>query len=233
MVLTTSWRCLRNSSLRSAVTPAITPAAVSYFSTSPAFAAAATKSKPLSKPPRKGGYALGINKKTTKDTHTKAAYKHGERKEIRNRIILSNTNAPVLPTPEMTVEVSLHEPAVGTLFSFSNSDIDGLRAVGAFQRGQNWKFFQRPSTVMRHETLVMGEMLARIQGGEEESGTMERLVVTGPKGSGKSVFMAQAMAIALQRNWVVINIPKGRQCQILPPAPHLIHDTPPLQPRTL
>ena len=40
-------------------------------------------------------------------------------------------------------------------------------------------------------------------------GEFQRAVLCGPKGSGKSVLLLQAMTWALQRGWLVINIPNG------------------------
>ena len=221
MVLTTGWRCLRTSALRSALT---TPVAVASFSTTPAFAAEPKKAKAGAKkgaPPNKM-QRQNVSRGPAKVESKKGVYKIGERKEIRNRIVLSNTNAPLLTLPPFTVETSLHEPAVSSVFAFTDTDIDRLRAIGGFQRSQDWKYFNRPSTVLRHETLVLSEMMERVQGGEDApQGAFARLIVTGPKGSGKSVYMLQAMALAIQRNWVVINIPKGTPARAPSrPAPH-------------
>jgi len=175
---------------------------------------------------------IGGIKKGAIPEKPKPFYKVGERKQIRDRIVLSSTNAPQLTLPELTVVTSTHKPAVGSLFAFSNSDVDKLRILEAFRRGQDWKFFHRPSTVMRFESLILGEKMARIQGeevverppidygviregdetvvvGEVNKGTFHRMVICGPKGSGKSVLMLQAMAWALQREWVIISIPNG------------------------
>jgi len=147
------------------------------------------------------GGPLGVEMKP------RAAFKEGERKQIRQRIVLSNTNAPPVNLGELTVEVSTHEPAIGSVFSFGAHDVDRLRELQAFKRSQDWKFFYRPSTVMRKESLMLGEMLKAIEEGPK--GACERVVLTGPKGSGKSVLLTQTMAWALQREWVVINIPNG------------------------
>ena len=176
---------------------------------------------------------------------SRAAFKPGERKEMRNRIVLSNTNAPALDLPELAAELSIREEAVGTVFRFRDDDVDRLRALNAFRRTQDWKFFHRPSTVMRLDSLAMGRRLARIHGDEglgpedhlvegapsapsapstpatptrqwrrgatagNADGKFQRAVLCGPKGSGKSVLLLQAMSWALQRGWLVINIPNG------------------------
>jgi hypothetical protein len=210
MVLSTAGRrCLRPSKLQqlSRLTPTAT------FTTS---APALTKSskpavKGLSRQAQQGQQQrLGRNAGPAIDTKPKAPFKPGERREIRQRIVLSNTNAPSVDLPELSVGDSTLEAAVGRVFAFGARDIDRLRELDGFRRSQDWKFFHRPSTVMRKESLRLGEMLAWIQQPEEHPQTKcERLIFTGPKGSGKSVLLLQTMAWALQREWVVINIPNG------------------------
>ncbi|KAI5847524.1 mitochondrial ribosomal death-associated protein 3-domain-containing protein [Tricharina praecox] len=211
MVLSTAgWRCLRSTTIRQLPRSLVptTPTAAVAFTTS-----AATLDK-SSKPNVKGGQGRNVQTgqqrvggrggPPTTESKSRAAYKEGERKQIRQRIVLSNTNAPPVNLGELTVEVSIHEPTVGSVFALAPHDVDKLRELQAFRRTQDWKFFYRPSTVMRKESLVLGEMLKEIQEGEK--GACERVILSGPKGSGKSVLLLQAMSWALQREWVVINI---------------------------
>jgi small subunit ribosomal protein S29 len=210
MVLSTAGRrCLRPSTLHqlSRLAPTAT-----FTTSAPALE---KSSKPAVKgmgrnAQQSGQQRLGRNAGPPVDTKPKAPFKPGERREIRERIVLSNTNAPSVDLPELTAADSTLEAAVGRVFAFGARDIDRLRELDGFRRSQDWKFFHRPSTVLRKESLRLGEMLAWIQQQEEHPQTKcERLILTGPKGSGKSVLLLQAMALALQREWVVINIPNG------------------------
>ncbi|KAF8545158.1 mitochondrial ribosomal death-associated protein 3-domain-containing protein [Trichophaea hybrida] len=224
MVLSNGWRCLCTST-RTIQTPlprAQLPITSASFTTSAYTLDKSSKPnvKGMSRSAQAQQQRIGGIKKGAILEKPKPFYKVGERKQIRDRIVLSNTNAPQLTLPELTVETSTHEPAVGSLFAFSNADVDKIRILEAFQRGQDWKFFHRPSTVMRFESLVLGEKMAKIQGeetvvvGEVNKGTFHRMVICGPKGSGKSVLMLQATAWALQREWVVITIPNAHDLVI-------------------
>ncbi|KAA8893525.1 mitochondrial ribosomal death-associated protein 3-domain-containing protein [Sphaerosporella brunnea] len=214
MVLSTAGRrCLRPSTFHQLSRLTATPAtATATFTTS---APAQTKSgkpavKGMSRQMQQGQQRIGRNTGPAADQKPKAPFKPGERRDIRQRIVLSNTNAPAVDVAELSFEVSTREEYVGTVFAFGAKDIDSLRELDGFRRSQDWKFFHRPSTVMRKESLRLGEMMEWVQQQEELPQTRcERLVLTGPKGSGKSVLLLQAMAWALQRQWVVINIPNA------------------------
>ena len=224
------------------------------------FSTAAARLEKTNRPPAAQRISFGFKKSGPGGAAAekpRAAFKVGERKEMRNRIVLSNTNAPPLDLPELAAEVSVCESAVGTVFRFRDDDVDRLRALDAFRRTQDWKFFHRPSTVMRLDSLAMGRRLARIHGDEgleaesplvgtalgvaaaapsapaaptqqrpraaatrNADGDFQRAVVCGPKGSGKSVLLLQAMTWALQRGWLVISIPNGiSSLALLPPPP--------------
>jgi small subunit ribosomal protein S29 len=154
---------------------------------------------------------LGIKRAVPEERKT---YDNAERKKLRDTIVLQNVNAPIIDLHELTKELSTHEPAVGSVFTFGSRDIDRLRALEAFQRNQDWKYFHKPSTVYRNESLQVGEMMRQVEGyqaedGKNVEGKMKRVIFEGPKGSGKSVLLLQSMAWALQKGWLVVNIPNG------------------------
>ncbi|KAI5810802.1 mitochondrial ribosomal death-associated protein 3-domain-containing protein [Pyronema omphalodes] len=218
MVLSTGWRCLRATGHAIRTVPTY-----ASFSTSTVRLTKSTKPavKGMSRTQQMTQQRAGFKNKGGVQEKPKAPFKPGERKKLRNTIVLSNTNAPKIEAPALDVETSLDESAIGALYSFEDTDIDKLRILDAFRRTQDWKFFHRPSTIFRSESLLVAEKLARISGeqvpereSEKQNDPFQRMVVYGPKGSGKSILMLQTIALALQRNWVVINIPNAHDLVI-------------------
>lgn len=147
----------------------------------------------------------------------------GERKALRKRIVLSNPNALEVEgmqdlSPETMVDARLR----GTVLGLPVTMLDQLRAVQAFKPKQGWSIFRRPGTVLRRDTLEMGRMFEKISGDGDasEKGKVVKKVITGLKGSGKTVHLLQAMAMGFLKKWVVITVPDGRSHSI-----HLIANT--------
>lgn len=152
----------------------------------------------------------------------------GQRKAERSRIVLSNTNAlPIGDLEKLSTLVSCIEPEgtlkegdeadkfaqswVGKMMTFDGPVLDQLREAKAFKTTQNWNLFRAPSTLVRAETADVVATMRYVKqsiSGEEEGGpaTVQRLVVGG-KHSGKSIHLLQAMALAYENKWVVVNIP--------------------------
>ncbi|KAJ6145540.1 hypothetical protein N7470_009435 [Penicillium chermesinum] len=86
--------------------------------------------------------------------------------------------------------------------------LDQLRAVQAFKPRQGWNIFRRPGTVLRRDALELGQLFEKISGDDPaEKGKVVRKIITGPKGSGKTVHLLQAAAMGFLKNWVVITVP--------------------------
>lgn len=139
----------------------------------------------------------------------------GERSALRKRIVLSNPNALEVPgmldlSSQTMVDESLHGSVVGLPMPM----LDQLRAVQAFKPKQGWSIFRRPGTVMRSETLEMGRLFDTIGGDGEDKGKVVKRVITGLRGSGKSVHLLQAMAMAFVKKWVVISVPEAQDLVI-------------------
>lgn len=147
-------------------------------------------------------------KKNTKDESRKGAYAIGERRGIRTRIVLSNTNAQPLDTPPLTPDLSNITEAAGNLFAFPEEEVDKLRTLRAFFRTQDWRLFARPSSVLRRQAMEIGSTM------DSFDPVTRRIILDGYKGSGKSVMLLQLMTWALQKGWIVINIPNGMIHQI-------------------
>lgn len=136
----------------------------------------------------------------------------GERKALRKRIVLSNPNALAVEgmqdmSPETMVDVRLR----GTVLGLPVPMVQQLRAVQAFKPKQGWSIFRRPGTVLRRDTFEMGRLVEKISGDGDgpEKGMTVKKIITGPKGSGKTVHLLQAMAMGFLKKWVVITVPDG------------------------
>jgi small subunit ribosomal protein S29 len=161
----------------------------------------------------------------------------GERKALRKRIVLSNTNAlEVKGLRDLDAEIvdemvrvrdeaeefalqgalvgkegeEIRQEVVGKVVGLKGQTVDSLRAVEAFKTTQGWGLFRRPAILVREESVGLSKQLMRAQ--EEKKGL--RLVIDGSKGTGKSMMLIHAMATAFVKGWVVINIPEGKLCSV-------------------
>lgn len=190
---------------------------MSYIpTTSSAFSTTATLDKnPHSPAARKlvGGAQKGKKtlrlSKGKKGEQARKPPAQGERKALRKRIVLSNTNAFEVPgIQDWSAENFAHESSVGSIVGIPGTAVDSLRAIEAFKATQGWSFFARPTTLVRAETL---ELARHIKYTNKE--TMRRLIL-GEKGSGKSVLALQAQTMAFMKGWVVVHIPEGKNCSL-------------------
>ena len=108
---------------------------------------------------------------------------------------------------DLTAETMIDMQLRGQVIGIPGPVVDRLRALEAFKVSQGWGIFRRPGTLVRRETVEYGRMFEQISG--ESAGKVVRRVLVGEKGSGKSMMVLQAMAMALIKGWVVINIPDG------------------------
>lgn len=133
----------------------------------------------------------------------------GERRQQRTRIVLSNPNAlDVKGLDDLSLRTFNDDKSVGRILSFDGQTIDQLRESRAFKRSQSWGLFRKPATLIRGENVQIGQWMA-------QSGTdSRRIVVSGEGSSGKSVLLAQTMAMAFLKGWVVINIPDAQEYTI-------------------
>ncbi|CZT49869.1 related to ribosomal protein [Rhynchosporium secalis] len=178
----------------------------------------------------KGATTLRLKKKAFVKTGKPPA--SGERKAIRKRIILSNTNAlEVLDLKDLdgrmvdeiadqngegtkkpeslaaAVLGSGDRSYVGKVVGLNGVTVDSLRAVEAFKTTQGWGIFRRPALLIREETAVLNRML--MDAGERRETV--RLVVDGAQGTGKSLMLLSAMASVFVKGWVVVNIPEAQE----------------------
>ncbi len=166
--------------------------------------------------PKKGTKTLIIGKKKHAAENRARRPAPGERKALRKRIVLSNVNALSVPDmQDIDGENMFDRTLEGKVLGLSNDLVDGLRAVEAFKSSQGWGLFSRPGTLMRRETLDMGELVAEMSEGDGTAKTVRKVLV-GERGSGKSIMLLQTMSMAMLKGWTVINLPEGTQILSLP-----------------
>ncbi|KAI5918264.1 mitochondrial ribosomal death-associated protein 3-domain-containing protein [Camillea tinctor] len=215
MASTNCWRCLARPTQRllgpASIIPSVTPASITAsitaaFSTSALLAAAPAKSSEtgMSRHIRIGKkLVLGKKKKPTEKKKSPAA---GERKAFRKRITLSNDNAiEVRGLPEFTAERVVDLESAGLVTKIPVELVDQLRACEAFKASQNWKLFRSPHMLIREETVELAKQMTEAVDKKETL----RMVITGDRGSGKSILGLQALATGFMNKWIVINIPEG------------------------
>ena len=142
--------------------------------------------------------------------------KIGERKALRKRVVLSNTNAlEVDGLQNITDGYIVDDELRGQVLAIPGPVVDQLRAVDAFKASQGWSLFRRPAMLIRQETIDLGKQMRDIATGNSK--TSIRRILVGEKGSGKTLMLLQAMTMAFMKGWVVINIPHGKYINL--PSP--------------
>ncbi|KUL88092.1 hypothetical protein ZTR_04076 [Talaromyces verruculosus] len=154
----------------------------------------------------------------------------GERKALRKRIVLSNTNALEVPgMQEFSEETMVDTRIRGSVLGLPVPMIDQLRALQAFKPSQGWSLFRRPGVVLRRETLEMGRVFEGISTEGPDQGKVVKKILTGKRASGKSVHLLQAMAMGLLKKWVVISIPDPQELVIAQTSYAPLPNTNPVQ----
>ncbi|MCJ1485071.1 37S ribosomal protein S23 mitochondrial [Schaereria dolodes] len=221
MTCSTCWRCLVKASysftipvrFESRCLPLLRSQSRAQFTTTTRLAHPAPKAKR----PRQG---KDVPKRGVKSTFLKKAKKNmrapkgrppapGERKALRKRIVLSNTNAlEVHGMQDLSAESMIDMRLRGQVIGIPGLVVDQLRAVEAFKVSQAWGLFRTPGMLMRRETVEYGKMLEDMS--SEEVGKTVRRVLVGERGSGKSMLLLQAMSMAFIKKWAVFHIPAAQ-----------------------
>lgn len=95
----------------------------------------------------------------------------------------------------------------GHMLGLDGSLLDKLRDCKAFKTTQNWSLFRRPATLIRSETIQIGQDIVDVNRSEDKKTV--RHLVTGERASGKSILGLQAMSMAFMNDWLVLSIPEG------------------------
>ncbi|KAJ5883881.1 uncharacterized protein N7473_010767 [Penicillium subrubescens] len=213
------WSCL--SRLRAPSTPrailppqSITPrlTTASFHSSAVQYANPTKKKGALVAVKYRQGQTLRRKKKKTTERSRPPAV--GERKALRKRIVLSNPNAlEVEGMQDLSAETMIDARLRGSVLGLPVPMLDQLRAVQAFKPKQGWSIFRRPGTVLRRDTLEMARLFEKIsgEGDAAEKGKVVKKIITGLKGSGKTVHLLQAMAMGFLKKWVVVTVPDARE----------------------
>ncbi|GAW14298.1 hypothetical protein ANO14919_036990 [Xylariales sp. No.14919] len=202
------WRCLARPSQRLLLAPVFVAASA------PTSAAFSTSTQLSSRPPEgntrhvRTGKRLILGRKKRTPDKTKPPLS-GERKAFRKRIQLSNDNAlQVSGLDVLSAENVVNPDSVGKVFGVPSPEvIDQLRTCEAFKSSQNWNLFRSPHMLVRKETVDLAKQMTDAI---EKKETL-RLVITGNRGSGKSIVGLQALTTGFLNKWVVINIPEGQE----------------------
>ncbi|EXJ96259.1 hypothetical protein A1O1_01385 [Capronia coronata CBS 617.96] len=134
----------------------------------------------------------------------------GERRAQRHRIVLSNTNALEVPSLEnWSKENMTAEENTGRMLGLDGALLDKLRDCKAFKTTQNWSLFRRPATLIRSETIQLGQEIEQVN--HSQGKKTVRHLVTGDKASGKSILGLQGMTMAFMNDWLVFNIPEAQE----------------------
>ena len=78
--------------------------------------------------------------------------------------MLANTNAAAVEMPDMTPAVATTDEAVGCMFAYDGLMVEAIRQLEGFQLKQGWEFFNKPSTLVRKESLEIGKLVAWVNG---------------------------------------------------------------------
>ena len=212
------WRCLSQTSdqalipLRSPQTRLRLPSFPSkvVFTTSASYSSAhkrITTAKAGKTTPKRGEKQT-FRKQSKKITEKGRPPDLGERKALRKRIVLSNTNAiEVKDMQDLRVESMVDMRLRGQVLGIPGPVVDQLRAAEAFKVSQGWGLFRRPGMLVRKETVNYGKLFEDLS--EAGRDRTVRRVLVGEQGSGKSMMLLQAMTMAFLKGWIVINIPEG------------------------
>jgi small subunit ribosomal protein S29 len=177
----------------------------------------------------KGAKTLRIKKKAVPVRSGKPPAS-GERKAMRKRVVLSNTNAlevenlrdlsveligeMIRQKGESGLETEIYRAygedhgVAGQVVGLQDATVDALRASEAFKPTQGWGIFRRPGLLIRKESVELSKKLVDAQYDK----SMVRLVLDGDRGTGKSLMLIHAMATAFTKGWIVLNIPEGKPC---------------------
>jgi hypothetical protein len=202
-------RCLGRSLAAPSAHPSTTAAATASFSATSSLSANPPKRRPVAAyPTAKATRSLKLAKNTRVTTSRPPA--EGERKALRKRVVLSNTNAlEVTGVEDLGKENAVPEKLAqyeGRVLGFEGDAVDRLRALEGFKPRQGWNLFRRPATLVRRETVQLAELLQRAEANKDAAVDFRR-VLFGERGSGKSVLLLQAMAMAQLRGWLVLHVP--------------------------
>ena len=206
----------------------------SFHNTAPAFASVAKK-RPINPAARQFGLRESKSAVIKKKAREKPVVPPvGQRKAERKRIVLSNTNALMVEgLQDLSVDNMADLQSQSNVLALPWPIPDQLGNAEAFKTTQNWKLFRKPATLMRKESVELAQMIKNINSlqvansdGKDEASkgdgawavestrsfsNVQRAILDGPQGGGKSLLLLQAMAMGFLNQWIVITVPEGKR----------------------
>ncbi|OBT48666.1 hypothetical protein VE00_00737 [Pseudogymnoascus sp. WSF 3629] len=229
MASTNCWKCLIRPSASASPYALSSAQRVAAFSTATAVLArapATTKQKPKVPNMKAKGAARSLRIKKKAPVKTGRPPAPGERKAMRKRIVLSNTNAlEVQGLQELSPETMVDAAMVGKVVTIPGPVIDQLRVVEAFKNNQSWDLFRSPSILVRDETVTLSKKLLDAAAAKKTAS----IILSGVRATGKSMLLLQAMATAFTKGWIVISIPDAKELATAVTAYTPLPGTTPLQ----
>ncbi|KFY87948.1 hypothetical protein V498_06948 [Pseudogymnoascus sp. VKM F-4517 (FW-2822)] len=228
MASTKCWKCLIRPSTSASPYALSSTQRVAAFSTATAVLARApaTTKKPSQPNMKAKGAARSLRIKKKAPAKTGRPPAPGERKAMRKRIVLSNTNAlEVQGLQELSPETMVDAAMVGKVVAIPGPVIDQLRVVEAFKNNQSWDLFRSPSILVRDETVTLAKKMLEAAAAKKTGS----IILSGARATGKSMLLLQAMATAFTKGWIVISIPDAKEVATAVTAYSPIPGTSPLQ----
>ncbi|GMK58752.1 hypothetical protein CspeluHIS016_0601940 [Cutaneotrichosporon spelunceum] len=114
--------------------------------------------------------------------------------------------------PDLTDLVQLYPEAliplnVGTAATLPRTTYEHLKTFGLGKRiASEFAHGGLPTSVIRQATL---DLVGTLNAAKGSSSKETRLLLTGPRGAGKSMLMLQAVAYALEAGWIVLYVPQA------------------------
>ena len=130
-------------------------------------------------------------------------------RDIANVPFIANPNAfkPDITMFRLDHESGFDFGSCGKLATFSDIAVRNLEACKFFGKHHGFQFFHYPATLLRRQTVELAEeFLKQRRGGRS---AQRRTVLVGGPGSGRSVILAQILAVGWHTNHVVVFIPRG------------------------
>ncbi|KZT64493.1 hypothetical protein DAEQUDRAFT_678488 [Daedalea quercina L-15889] len=120
--------------------------------------------------------------------------------------IFKSDHRTELQLPTFSPEV-MNEGSIGKALAFPKSQNEPLRAFGVpGSILRDFRVLSRPCSVIRDVTV---STLNILDAASSKSSRDTRLIMTGPKGCGKSYLLLQTVEYAAHSNWIVMYISRG------------------------
>lgn len=95
---------------------------------------------------------------------------------------------------------------IASVYEFPATIAKQLAALDVLQPNQGFNFFSQIASVLRPSSIKVADAISN-----SGSSLARRILITGPAGSGKSFVLLQATALALQKKFVVVSLPRGEE----------------------